>query len=73
MLKGTIEVEFQSSRDAEYAKKALEIEKYSAKKCSININQNKNKLIIEISSEEISPFHAAISSMIRNLKVIKNI
>jgi tRNA threonylcarbamoyladenosine modification (KEOPS) complex Pcc1 subunit len=72
-LKGVIEIEFETKENAESAKRILKIEEKSAKKCSIAITQNKNKLIFEVSSEEISPFHATISSIIRNLKVIKNI
>jgi tRNA threonylcarbamoyladenosine modification (KEOPS) complex Pcc1 subunit len=72
-LKGIIEIEFKSEKDAENAKKVLKIEEESAKKCSITITQNKNKLVFEVNSKEISPFHATISSIIRNLKVIKNI
>jgi tRNA threonylcarbamoyladenosine modification (KEOPS) complex Pcc1 subunit len=72
-LRGIIEIEFESEENAENAKKTLQIEEQSAKKCSISILRNKNKLIFEVVSDEISPFHATISSIIRNLKVIKNI
>ncbi len=69
----SINTAFDSLNNAKKAVKTLESELTFQKKSSTEITTDKNFVVINIHSDDISAIHAATSSYLRALKVILSV